>query len=103
MFTAKLFLMSVPPELAWLIPLAMPFLIGLLVGAIIKRGLKLLTALAALAILLIAAGTLSFESVRSSAMEYLPTITSKAQDWLNVVPYTSTAFLVGLALGLWKG
>ena len=56
-----------------------------------------------LVILLIAAGSLSFESVRESAMQYLPTITSQAKEWLNIVPYTSTAFLVGLALGLWKG
>jgi len=95
--------MSVPPELAWLVPLALPFLIGLLVGAIIKRAMKLLTAIAALAILLIATGTLSFSSVRESAMQYLPKISGAAQDWINVVPYTSGAFLVGLALGLWKG
>ena len=95
--------MSVPPELAWLVPLALPFLMGLLVGAIIKRAMKLLTAIAALVILLIATGSLSFSSVRESAMKYLPKITSTAQEWINVVPYTSGAFLVGLALGLWKG
>ncbi len=95
--------MSVPPELAWLVPLALPFLMGLLVGAIIRRAMKLLTALAALVILLIATGSLSFESVRESAMRYLPTITSAAKDWVNVIPYSSGAFLVGLALGLWKG
>jgi uncharacterized membrane protein (Fun14 family) len=96
-------MMTVPPEVAWLVPLALPFLMGLLVGAIVKRAVKLLTALAALAVLLIATGSLTLEGVRESAMQYLPRLTEAARDWINVVPYTSTAFLVGLALGLWKG
>jgi hypothetical protein len=33
--------MSIPPEIAWIIPVVLPLIIGLLVGAIIKKGFKL--------------------------------------------------------------
>jgi uncharacterized membrane protein (Fun14 family) len=95
--------MSVPPEVAWLVPLVLPFLLGFVVGAIIKRALKLLIAVAALVILLVVMGSLTFTDIYKRALELLPTITGKAQELINILPYTSGAFLVGLALGLfWK-
>ena len=97
--------MSVPPEVAWLIPLLVPFIIGLLIGAIIKRTAKLLFAVAALIIVLIATGTVSMSSkdIYNSVMKYLPEAIEKGQSWLNLLPYSAPAFLIGLALGLWKG
>ena len=50
--------MSIPPEVAWLIPVAMPFIIGLLAGVVIKKGFKLLIAVVALVIVLVATGVL---------------------------------------------
>lgn len=97
--------MSVPPELAWLVPVAVPFIIGLLVGAILKRAIKLIMAVIALVIVLIATGAISWgmSDIYSKAENILPTITEKGETLKNLLPYTSTAFLVGLALGLWKG
>lgn len=94
--------MSIPPEIAWLIPLVLPFIVGLLVGAIIKKGLKLLILVAALVIVLVAFGVISvtFSGLFASAMTVLPKLYDVGHGWLNVLPYVSITFLIGLALGL---
>jgi uncharacterized membrane protein (Fun14 family) len=93
--------MSIPPEIAWLIPVVLPFIIGLLVGAIIKKGLKLLIVVVALIIVLVATGVLSltFSGLYAAAMQFLPKLYDVGHGWLNVLPYSSVAFLIGLALG----
>jgi|SRR3990172_2446456 len=97
--------MAIPPEYAWLVPIALPFIIGLLVGVLVKRTFKLIVAVVALVIVLIAAGfiSLSFQDVYESAMRFLPRVISTGQGALDVLPYASGGFLVGLGLGLWKG
>ena len=93
--------MSIPPEVAWLIPVVLPFIIGLLVGAVIKRALKLLILVVALIIVLVATGILSltFSGLFAEAMKFLPKLYDLGHGWLNVLPYSSIAFLIGLALG----
>ncbi|MGB8779774.1 MAG: hypothetical protein WCD81_03895 [Candidatus Bathyarchaeia archaeon] len=93
--------MSIPPEIAWLIPVVLPFIIGLLVGVIVKKGLKLLIAIVALIIVLVATGILSltFTDLFDEAMKFLPKLYDVGSGWLNVLPYSSVAFLIGLALG----
>jgi uncharacterized membrane protein (Fun14 family) len=93
--------MSIPPDIAWLIPVVLPFIIGLLVGVVVKKGLKLLIAVAALLIVLVATGVLSvsFSGLYDQAMKFLPKLYNAGHGWLNVLPYSSVAFLVGLALG----
>jgi uncharacterized membrane protein (Fun14 family) len=94
--------MTIPPEIAWLIPVVLPFIIGLLVGAIVKKGLKLLIAVVALIIVLVATGVLSltFSSVYDAALNFLPQLYDVGSGLLYVLPYSSVAFLIGLALGL---
>ncbi len=93
--------MSIPPEIAWLIPVVLPFIIGLLVGAIVKKGFKLLVVVVALIIVLVATGVLSltFTGLFDAAMNFLPKLYDVGSGWLNVLPYSSVAFLIGLALG----
>ena len=93
--------MSIPPEIAWLIPVVLPFIIGLLVGAVIKKGLKLLIFVVALVIILVATGILSvtFSGLYAQAMQFLPKLYDVGHGWLNVLPYSSVTFLVGLVLG----
>ena len=93
--------MSIPPEIAWLIPIVLPFIIGLLVGAIIKKGLKLLVVVVALIIVLVATGivSLTFAGLYAAAMQFLPKLYDLGHGWLNVLPYSSVTFLVGLVLG----
>ena len=93
--------MSIPPEIAWLIPVVLPFIIGLLVGVVIKKGFKLMIAVVALVIVLVATGVLSvtFSGLFDEAMKFLPKLYDVGAGWLNVLPYSSVTFLIGLALG----
>lgn len=97
--------MSIPPEIAWLIPIFLPFIIGLLVGVVIRAALKLVIFIVALIIVLVATGVLSltFTDLYDKAMKYLPNFINSEHSWLNVLPYSSVAFLIGLALGLLLG
>jgi uncharacterized membrane protein (Fun14 family) len=94
--------MSIPPEIAWLVPVILPFIIGLLIGGIIKRGLKLLVLIVALVIVLVATGILSvtFSDLYDAAMKFLPKLYDVGSGLGNVLPYSSVSFLIGLALGL---
>ena len=94
--------MSIPSDLAWLIPVVLPFIIGLLVGALIKAALKLVILIAALVIVLVATGILSvtFTDLYDRAMEHLPNFINSERGWINALPYSSVAFIVGLVLGL---
>ena len=96
-------MMSIPPEVAWIVPILIPFIIGVLVGAVIKRALKLLVLVVALVIVLVATGILSvtFSGLFNEAMKILPMLYNLGHGWLNVLPYSSVAFLIGLALGLY--
>ena len=96
----------IPPEYAWIIPVVIPFLIGLMAGVIIKRALKLIIAVVALVIILAAVGYVelpSLEAIIKNALTYLPLIQEKASPLVNIIPYSSASFLIGLGLGLWKG
>ena len=96
----------VPTEYLWIIPLAAPFVMGLLVGVIVKRGLKLIIALVVLVIALAAVGYTQLPTVEGflrDALSYLPIIWAKASPLVNILPYSSASFLLGLAIGLWKG
>ncbi len=94
--------LSIPPELAWIIPIVLPFIIGLLLGAIIKKAFKILILVAALIIVLVFTGviSLSFSDLFSNAMKVLPTIYNAGAAWLNLLPYSSITFIIGLVLGL---
>jgi uncharacterized membrane protein (Fun14 family) len=74
---------------------------GLLVGAIIKKGFKLLMLVIALIIVLIATGVLSlaFSDLFTEAMKILPKLYDAGEGWLNVLPYSTITFVIGLVLG----
>lgn len=93
--------MSIPPEVAWIIPVVLPFIIGLLVGAVVKKALKLLVLVAALIVVLVVTGILSvaFSGLFTEAMKILPKLYDLGHGWLNVLPYSSVAFLIGIVLG----
>jgi hypothetical protein len=96
----------VPPEFAWILPIAIPLVLGLIVGIIIKRTMKLLLVIVLLVIVLVAIGFTqlpSFTDVANAALKYLPMIWAEAGPLLNLLPYSSITFIIGLILGLWKG
>jgi hypothetical protein len=73
----------------------------LLVGAIIKKGFRLLILVFALIIVLIATGVLSltFSDLFAEAMKFLPKLYDTGIGWLHVLPYSTITFLIGLVLG----
>ena len=85
------------------------FLIGLLVGVITKRVLKLAVAVVALVVLLAVTGyiNLQFNQIAQQTIYRVfseaPLITSRATEVASILPISSAAFLVGIAIGLWKG
>jgi uncharacterized membrane protein (Fun14 family) len=93
--------LSIPPEIAWIIPIVLPLIIGLLVGAIIKKGFKLLMLVIVLIIVLIATGvlTLTFSDLFTEAMKILPKLYDVGIGWLNALPYSAITFVIGLVLG----
>jgi len=97
--------MTVPPGLAWIVPVVIPFIVGLLVGFIVRRTAKLVFCVVALVIILVVTGYVSFAfpDIYGKAMEFLPIIIEMGGGLKNVLPYSSAMFLIGLALGLWKG
>lgn len=93
--------LSIPPEIAWIIPIVLPLIIGLLVGAIIKKGFKLLILVIVLIMVLIVTGVLSlaFSDLFTEAMKILPKLYDMGAGWLNVLPYSTITFVIGLVLG----
>jgi uncharacterized membrane protein (Fun14 family) len=93
-------------SLEQIIQLVGPFVVGLLVGVLVKRIVSVAVVLAALFIALVALGYTSPQQVTQilqqigySAKDAVTT----AMNLKNAVPYSSLAFLIGLAIGLWKG
>jgi len=97
---------EIPAEYAWIIPLVIPFIIGLLVGVLVKRTAKLIVVLVALILVLGAVGCAQLPTISEvlvKALVYLPVIKKEAGTLINILPYSSATFLIGLAIGLWKG
>ncbi|MCP8310777.1 MAG: hypothetical protein L6N95_03395 [Candidatus Methylarchaceae archaeon HK01B] len=89
----------------WIVPIIVPLIIGLLIGIIIKHTIKLAIVVIALILILGAVGYIALPSIQEilqKAVEYLPKIW-EVGSLLNLLPYSSIAFLIGLAIGLWKG
>jgi uncharacterized membrane protein (Fun14 family) len=83
--------------------------IGFLVGIVLKKTVKLGLAILSLVGLLVATGYINLQLSDSSkttiynVVSRVPTVASQASAATNILPIASTAFLVGLALGIWKG
>ena len=97
--------MTISPNIAWIVPIIIPALIGLLVGVIAKHSMRLMFSVTALVVLLVLTGyvSLTFQDVFDQAMKFLPKIIGSGSGLINVLPYSATTFIVGLVLGLWKG
>ena len=97
--------MTISPQIAWIVPVIIPALIGLLVGVIAKHSVRLVFVVTALVVLLVLTGyiSLTFQEVFDQAMKFLPRIIGTGSGIIDVLPYSTVTFLIGLALGLWKG
>jgi uncharacterized membrane protein (Fun14 family) len=96
------------PDLSttFLVATILPLILGFIVGVIIRSALKIGIAIAIIIILLIAAGIVSPNQVLQPLLSIVksgPQLVSYAQRVASYLPYSSLTFLIGLAVGLWKG
>ncbi|BDR92187.1 hypothetical protein [Vulcanisaeta souniana] len=82
------------------------FVLGLLVGILIRRLIGVALILLAIVILAMALGYLSPSTI-AAILHYsgyaMATAYSKAQQFMGAIPYSSLAFIIGLVIGLIKG
>ena len=82
------------------------FVLGLLVGVLIRRLLSVALVLLAIVVLAMALGYLS-PSALVVVLHYVgyavTTAYVKAQQFISAIPYSSLAFVIGLVIGLVKG
>ena len=92
-----------------IVPALVVLAIGFLVGVVLKKTVKLGLAILSLVGLLVATGYINLQlSEPSQATIYRvfsqrQQAASQASTFASILPVTSAAFLVGLALGVWKG
>jgi hypothetical protein len=96
-----------PPaaSLTFIGALIIPVILGFIVGIIIKRAVALGAAIAVLVILLIALGVLTPSQVIQPLVSLFksgPAIASKVSQIAGYLPYSSVAFIIGLAVGFLK-
>ena len=96
------------PDLSttFLVAAIVPLIIGFIVGVIVRSVLKIGIAIAVLIVILIAAGILSPNEVLQPLLSVVksgPSLAPYAQRVAGYLPYSSLTFLIGLAVGLWKG
>ena len=92
-----------------IVPALVVLAIGFLVGIVLKKTLKLGLAIASLVALLVATGYVNLQLSDSSkttiyrVFSQAQTAAGQSSAVASILPVTSAAFLVGLALGIWKG
>ena len=88
---------------------AVTFILGLLMGVVVKRTLKLALAIVSLVVLLAVTGyiNLALNEVTTATIykvvSLAPTFTGRATEIASALPLSSAAFLIGVTLGFWKG
>ncbi|MDQ1280516.1 MAG: hypothetical protein QG670_1779 [Thermoproteota archaeon] len=82
-----------------MVPIIVPLIVGLLVSYTVKHTIKLIFVIAALVSLLVFSEviTISFQDILASAL------IETGNGLFTRFPYSSFTFIIGLALGLWKG
>jgi uncharacterized membrane protein (Fun14 family) len=85
------------------------FIIGILLGVIIKRAIKLALAIVSLVVLLAATGylNLAWSTPSANTVYYVfnraQPVATQAIGLASLLPISSATFLIGAAIGLWKG
>lgn len=96
-----------PPDLSttFILSLAIPLVVGFLVGVVIKSALKIGAAVAIIIVLLIFGGILTPSQVIEPVMSLFrqgPQLATKVHQLAGYLPYSSVLFIIGLAVGFFK-
>jgi uncharacterized protein YqfA (UPF0365 family) len=97
-----------PPALTvtFILSLAVPLILGFLVGIVIKNALAIGVAVAFIILILIAVGIVSPHEVITpivSAFKSGGALTSKVMEVAGYLPYSSIFFIIGAIVGYFKG
>ncbi|BBD72975.1 hypothetical protein HS1genome_1364 [Sulfodiicoccus acidiphilus] len=85
---------------------AIPFIIGLLIGLLIRKIISVGVILLALVVLLLALGYIRPEQISAflqMAGEYAQQATTRAHEISGFIPYSSLSFVIGFVIGIVKG
>ena len=96
-----------PPDLSvtFLVAAVVPLILGLIVGIIIKAILKIGLALAALVIILLLLGIITPDQILTPLASLIKSgltgnaLTNEVRRLAGYLPYSSLAFIIGLAIG----
>jgi uncharacterized membrane protein (Fun14 family) len=96
------------PDLSttFLVAAILPLIIGFIVGVIVKSAFKIGIAIAVLLLILIVLGMITPDQILKPLLSILKSgssLTSYAQRVAGYLPYSSLTFIIGLAIGFWKG
>jgi uncharacterized membrane protein (Fun14 family) len=96
------------PDLSttFLVAAILPLILGFIVGYIAKSALKIGVAVAVVILLLIAVGVISPSQVLQPILSIVKSgsgLAGYAQRVAGYLPYSSLTFIIGLAIGFWKG
>ncbi|BDC17562.1 hypothetical protein [Acidianus sp. HS-5] len=86
--------------------LIVAFVLGLLVGVLIKKITQVAIILVAIIIILIFIGAISPTTIEHELImlgQQASTAESEVSSYIKLLPYNSVAFIIGLVIGLWKG
>jgi hypothetical protein len=86
--------------------IVLAFVLGLLIGIIVKRVISLGLLLLALILLLMALGYIhpSFTATLLKYLQYYgPKALEEAERISSLIPYSSVFFILGFIIGVWKG
>lgn len=89
-----------------IISLIVAFVLGLLIGFLIKKIVQIGIILLAIIVILIAIGVLSPSTVQNVLIhlgQSASQVEGKVTAYLNLLPYNSIVFIIGLVIGLVKG
>ncbi len=97
-----------PPDtsMTFIIALLVPLIVGFLVGIVAKSLIKVGVAIAIIVIILIVIGILAPDQVLGGAVSLFKSGQSevvKVKQIAGYLPYSSITFLIGLAIGFFKG
>jgi uncharacterized membrane protein (Fun14 family) len=93
-------------SIAFWVALLLPLVLGIIVGLIVKSVIKIGLALAILAVILIFLGIVTPDQVLQPILSLAkqgPALTAEVQRLSGFLPYSSATFIIGLAIGFFKG
>lgn len=93
-------------DLTFSLAVIAPLIVGFVVGLLVKKVIKIGVLLAILVLILIGLGVLAPNQVIQPLLSLVrsgPALASKVKEVASYLPYSSVTFLIGLAVGFYKG